>query len=151
MAELAARDPSERVELLLKMTRRLTELLDQETDLFETHRPQDTRLLQAEKQQLANIYRKETARIAQDKSLVSSAPQDRRAALAQATETFHESLERNRIAGLAMRQVTEGIVRAVADEVARTRAAPASYAPGQTPRPDAPNYNSSAITLNKSV
>lgn len=148
MAELAARDPSERVELLLKMTQRLTGLLDQETALFEAHHPRDAIVLQAEKQHLANIYRKETARIAQDRALVNTAPAERRTALAQATGAFHDALERNQIAGLAMRQVTEGIVRAVADEVAKTRAAPASYAPG---RPAARPAPSGPITLNKSI
>jgi len=146
MAELAARDPAERVELLIRMTERLTDLLERETELFETQRADQTRAFQAEKQQLANIYRKETARIAEDPARIASAPAERRAALAGATQGFNDALARNQVAGMAMRQVTEGIVRAVADEMVKTRGA----APGYGPAKSAPG-DPTAITLNRSV
>lgn len=148
MSELAAKDPAERVEMLIELTERLTGLIDKETGLFEANRPGEARAFQDEKQQLANIYRKETARIAQDASLVAEAPGERRHHLAALTDTMYAAVDRNRHAADALRAVTEGVVRAVADEVARTRT-PDSYGPGSGAKTG--SYSSSAITLNRSV
>lgn len=148
MSELAANDPAERVEMLIELTERLTDLIEKETDLFEQNRPAEARSFQDEKQQLANIYRKETARIAQDASLVADAPGERRHHLADLTDAMYAAVDKNRHAADALRAVTEGVVRAVADEVARTRS-PDNYGPGSAAKSG--GYSSSAITLNRSV
>ncbi len=148
MSELAAKDPAERVEMLIELTERLTGLIEKETELFEQNRPAEARAFQDEKQQLVNIYRKETTRIAQDPSLVSEAAGERRHHLADLTDTMYAAVDKNRHAADALRAVTEGVVRAVADEVARKRS-PESYGPGSGGKSG--GYGSSAITLNRSV
>ncbi len=146
MSQLAARDPAERVELLIKLTQRLTALLDRETELFNARKPQEAAGFQAEKSELANIYRRETARIGKEPALVGGAPAPRRAALADATRMFHVALETNQRAGEALRTISEGIVRAIAEEVASRRGAAPGYG-GAAPSGGA----SSAIALNQMV
>lgn len=151
MTMLAARDPAERVELLIKLTERLTALLNRETELFEARAPHMAQDFQPEKAELATLYRRETARIARDPSLVGPAPAPRRAALAAVTRVFHEALAANQRAGEALRIISEGIVRAVAEEVARLRgAAPVYGAPGQALAASA-GASASAITLDRTV
>jgi len=145
---LAARDPVERVELLIKLTERLTALLEQETMLFEARRPRDAVAFQPEKTELATLYRHESARVGKDPSLVGGAPPPRRAALAAATQAFHHALAANQYAGEALRTISEGIVRAIAEEVARRRSGAPSYGPGSTA---AAQPAGAAITLNQTV
>ena len=49
MTELAAANPTERAQALIQLTGRLTELLEQETELFEAHMPHKAVEFQAEK------------------------------------------------------------------------------------------------------
>ena len=62
MTELAAANGSERTQALLKLTQRLTALIQEETRLFKARRPHEAIELQTEKSELANIYRAEVAR-----------------------------------------------------------------------------------------
>lgn len=149
---LAARDPAERVELLIRLTERLTALLNRETELFQARRPQAAQDFQPEKAELATLYRRETARIAKEPSLVAPAPAPRRAVLAAVTRAFHEALAANQRAGEALRVISEGIVRAVAEEVARLRGGAPTYgAPGHGAPIGAASGAASAITLNQTV
>ncbi|WP_323762775.1 flagellar basal-body protein FlbY [Maricaulis sp.] len=130
MTELAAGNPAERAEGLLKLTRRLTDLINEETRLFQDRRPHEALVLQDEKSQLANIYRAEVARARKEPARFSGAPAPIKQALRDATTRFHESLAENgRIVG-ALKTVTEGVVKAIADEAARQRSTAGGYGPG---------------------
>ncbi|ABI66246.1 MULTISPECIES: hypothetical protein [Maricaulis] len=130
MTELAAGNPAERAEGLLKLTRRLTDLINEETRLFQDRRPHDALGLQDEKSQLANIYRAEVARARKEPARFSGAPAPIKQALRDATTSFHASLAENgRIVG-ALKTVTEGVVKAIADEAARQRSTAGGYGPG---------------------
>ncbi len=148
MTTLAARDPAERVELLIRLTERLTGLLEQETALFEARTPGKAAAFQAEKSQLATIYRREIVQIAKTPALIASAPAPRRAALAQTTRRFNMALAANQQAGEALRAISEGIVRAIAEEVGRLRDSSPAYGPGSAPAAAAP---ARAVALNRTV
>ena len=138
MSELAAANPTERAQALLKLTQRLTQLIEEETRLFKDRRPQDALGLQDEKSQLANIYRHEVARARQEPSRFAGAPAQIRAMLREATQAFHAALAENGHVVNALKQVTEGVVKAIADEAARQRTAGSGYGPGagaRTPQP----------------
>jgi hypothetical protein len=68
MTELAAANPTERAQALIQLTGRLTELLDQETELFDAHMPHKAVEFQAEKTKLATLYRTETKLASKDRS-----------------------------------------------------------------------------------
>jgi len=136
---------AERVEQLIVLTNRLTELVSSECRAFEERRPQDAAKTLEETSRLANLYRHESQRIRADRSLIEGAPLERRMALARATEGFDAVLARHGRALEAAKVITEGIVKAVADEVVKKRATGAGYGPKAT----ASAGKATAITLNR--
>ncbi|WP_300555935.1 flagellar basal-body protein FlbY [Maricaulis sp.] len=145
MTELAARNGAERAQALLKLTQRLTDLIRQETSLFKERRPQDALPLQDEKSKLANIYRTEVSRARQEPTRFAGAPSTVKSALRQSTEVFHKALAENGHAVAAMKQLTEGVVKAIADEAARQKSAGGGYGPGATHQTHAPSGMNLAI------
>lgn len=135
MSELAARNGAERAEALLKLTLRLTELVRTETQMFQRRRPQDAVSLQDEKTRLANIYRAEVARARQEPTRFAGASPAVKQTLRQSTETFHSALAENSRAVTAMKIITEGVVRAIADEAIRQRNTGNGYGPSATQKP----------------
>jgi hypothetical protein len=146
MSALAG-DPTQRVEQLIVLTERLTHYLTAELKAFEARRPQDAAANSAETQRLANLYRYESARIRADPTLIAGAPVGLRRRLMEATKLFDAVLARHGRALYAAKTITEGLVRALAEEVAVQRRRISSYGPeARQYRPDA-----SAITLNRRV
>lgn len=147
---LAASDAADRVDQLIILTERLTDLIAKEALAFESRRPQDAAAGAEETQRLANIYRHESARVRAEPGLVFGAPLAQRQKLMQATEAFDAVLARHGRAVQAARTVTEGLVRAIANEVAAQREQSAGYgASGALPASAA--SAATAITLNRTA
>lgn len=132
---------------LLTLTERLTGALEAETAAFEAHRPHDAALAAPESARLANLYRQESARLRREPELLTISEPALRTALLAATERFNAALARHGRAVAAAKTVTEGLVEAVAREVARLRASPVGY--GAAGRAGGGNY--AAVTLNRSA
>ena len=142
---LSANDAADRVSQMTALTERLTERLTVEAAAFEARRPQDVTSALPETQELANIYRRESARVKADPSLIEAAPAAARAALLRATEAFEAVLTRHFRALEASRTLTEGLVKASAREVVEARAPGTGYgASGRAMGADA-----RAVTLNR--
>jgi hypothetical protein len=143
---IAAADAADRVDQLIILTERLTDLIAAQAQAFEQHRPQDAAAGMDEISRLANLYRHESARVKADPTLIAGVTPAARAALVRATEAFDAVLARQGRAVEAARTVTEGLVKCIADEVAaqRTQGSTYSASGAQTP-PGA----ATAITLNK--
>ncbi|HYD88266.1 MAG TPA: flagellar basal-body protein FlbY [Vitreimonas sp.] len=124
---LVADDGRDRAEQLLLLTERLTALIAEETRRIEARLPPLEGAEAEEKNRLANAYRLELARIKQEPSLISSAPADMLNALRQRTVKLHEALARHETELGAIKLITEGLVHAMADEVARQRSAGGAY------------------------
>lgn len=140
-------DASVRVDQLILLTERLTELIALEAQAFEQRRPQDAAKHLDETSRLANLYRHESSRVRADPDLVAAAPLEKRMKLIRATEAFDAVLARQGRALDAAKTVTEGLVRAIAEEVATQRSEANGYGPGATTR----TADARAITLNKSA
>ena len=125
---LSAENASDRVEQLILLTERLTELIALEAQAFESRRPQDAAIHVEETSKLANIYRHESSRVRANPGLVSAADLKQRTRLLRATEAFDAVLARQGRALEAAKTVTEGLVRAIAEEVALQRQKGVSYA-----------------------
>ena len=138
-------EAQDRVDQLIAVTRRLTDLLAAETRAFEARRAHDATLNMEEVARLANIYRRESARIRQDPALVAGAPESKRNLLMQLTQSFEAVLARHGRALAAAKTITEGLVHAIAEEVASHRSAGPGYGPTAKGRP----ADASAITLNR--
>ena len=141
---LFADDAHDRGDQLIALTERLTERLAEETRYFEARRPQDAVPGLEETQRLANLYRHESARVKADRSLIESADLSQRMALMRATEGFESVLARHARAVEAARTVSEGIVRAIAAEVAQVRS-PGGYGAGGK----AQDGDARAVTFNR--
>ncbi|MBS0334312.1 MAG: flagellar basal body protein [Proteobacteria bacterium] len=139
-------DARARVEQLIILTDRLTGLVAEQAKCFEARRPQDALAFGEEVNRLANLYRHESARVRGNPGLVSGAPAELRLRLRRATEAFDAVLARQARAVGAAKTVTEGLVRAIAEEVAGQRQKGVSY--GANAR-QTPNAAAVAITLNK--
>jgi hypothetical protein len=143
---IAASNAEDRVEQLVLLTERLTELVAEQALAFEQRRPQDAAALHEETSRLANLYRHESTRVRADPTLVSGAPLAQRTRLVRATEAFDAVLARQGRALEAAKTVTEGLVKAIAEEVANQRTRGVSYGPSARASADG---TATAITLNQ--
>jgi hypothetical protein len=145
---IAAVDADDRVNQLILLTERLTDLIAKEAQAFESRRPHEAARYVEETAKLANVYRHESMRVRANVVLIESARLELRQRLKRATEAFDAILARQARAVEAARTVTEGLVRAVAEEIANQRAAPATtYGAGGMVN-DRPAMGA-AITLNR--
>lgn len=138
---------AERARQLTALTERLTERLAEETRCFEARRPQDVAPTLSETQDLANLYRRETARLKVDRALMDGLPDAERDALIAATRAFEAVLSRHTRALEAAKTVTEGLVQAIAQEVASARAQGTGYGAGGR----AATMDARAVTLNRTA
>lgn len=129
MSELAASTPAERAEGLIRLTGRLTQLLEQETALFEARKPHEAVSLQAEKTKLATLYRAETQRASKDPTRLAGLDGSVKQRLTDSTVAFEDALKRNGAAVEALKTLTESLVKALADEASRQQGAGAGYGP----------------------
>lgn len=129
MSELAAASPSERAHALIRLTARLTELFDIETAHFEARQPHKAFDLQDEKMQLANIYRRETQLAAASPERLEGLDMAQKTALRANVERLEAAVQRNGLVVEALKDITEGLVKAIADEAARQQAQNAGYGP----------------------
>ena len=125
---LIADDAADRAEQILLLTDRLMVIVEAETTALAAGRPARPDAPESvELQRLANAYRLEMARIKDDPSLISGAPRPVREQLQHATATLQTRLDGYALALGAAREVTEGLVRAMAEETLRVRRGPQSY------------------------
>ncbi|MES2725013.1 MAG: flagellar basal body protein [Pseudomonadota bacterium] len=143
---LSALDAADRVEQLIILTERLTELVALEAQAFEQQRPLEAMAHIEETSRLANIYRHESTRVRANPGLVAAAPLDQRNRLIRATEAFDSVLARQGRALDAARTVTEGLVKTIANEVAAQRTTGSGYGLKGAPSAAA---SATSITLNK--
>lgn len=134
-----------RVEALIVLTNQLTSALSQQCKAFEAHRPQDAAYSVEEIGKMANVYRRESAEVRLQPALVSSASPALRQQLIRSTEAFEAVLARHGRAVMASKTVTEGLVKAVAQEVASTRLTGRGYGPTA----QASQGQATAIALNR--
>ena len=135
-----------RIEQLIALTERLTGLIAEQAQAFEARRPQDAALNMEETSRLANVYRLEAQRVRAEIKPFAGAPLNLRARLVQATEAFDAVIARQGRALHAAKTVNEGLVHAIAEEIAIQRTAGAAYGPkGVKNRP----LTAASVTLNQ--
>lgn len=138
---------SARVRQLADLTRRLTERLSTELAALRARRPQDMLTGLAETQDLAGLYRRESAQVKANPAVIAAAPLAERQALARLVQTFEAVLKEHAAAVEAARTLSEGLIRTIAAETAQARGAPAAY--GATGR--AASADGRAFALNRTA
>jgi hypothetical protein len=137
-------DHTAALEAIVTLTEKLTGLLADQARAFEQHRPQDAARNLDEISRLTNVYRTASAHVRSQPQMVESASDDLRRRLLRATEAFDAVLERQGRALAATKTVTEGLVKAIAEEIATKRGVGQAYGPNASRRIPA-----TAITLNR--
>lgn len=117
----------ERADQLLAMTERLHTLVSSEIEAIKGRRLDGASADFEEKERLCHAWRLEVARIKQDPGAIAGIDEGRKTALKAAAQRLEAALEGHAYAVAAMKEVTEGIVRAIAGELASQRAAPTGY------------------------
>ena len=118
---------SEKCERLILLAQRLKEAIDADIAALEIGQPQQMRSLDPEVQKLLLLYSREAQGI--DPARTRSLPAELKKRLIGATGKFREALGLQQRLLTRMRNASEGIVKAVADEVQRQRAPTVTYAP----------------------
>jgi hypothetical protein len=124
---LLAHDASDRARQVITISERLTALMREEIAWLGSRRPLLDAPFTDEKARLANLYRTEMACIAEDRALLDTADRTELARLRRATALLQDAVADNAVAIAAMKDLTEGLVQAIAGEVGKARAGPAVY------------------------
>lgn len=124
---LKADDAADRAAQMLLVTERLAALIAAETQRIEARLPPLDGGEAEEKTRLANAYRLELTRIKHDRSLIEGADADTLAKLRAATGALHEALAAHEASLNAVKIVSEGLVQAMAEELARLRTGETGY------------------------
>lgn len=123
-------DPeSEKLERLIVLAQRIIEALETDIAALGAGRPQDMASLDPEIQRLSVLYGREVQAI--DPASAGTVPAELRRRAAAATEKFRDTLKRHQRLLKRMRHASEGIVKAIAEEVQRQRAPTVTYAPAK--------------------
>jgi hypothetical protein len=141
---LMANDPSDLVDQLILVTRRLATLAEQQAAMFEAGRLPEARPLTDEAGRLAAVYALETRRIAQNPAVLTEASRELKDMLAEETVRFRKAMEIHEATIERQRMLAEGLVRAIAEEAVAARPAPIAYGPGAAMRRD-----TSAVALDR--
>lgn len=123
----ACHPSADRADQLLAMGKRLIVLVEAEIAAMSARRLDGASADWDEKERLSQAWRVEIARIRAEPALLAGLDAARKAALRDISKQLEKTLESHARAIGAMREVTEGVVRAIAGEVAATRSAPAAY------------------------
>lgn len=128
---------------VLSLTVRLIDALENDIVALKAGKAREMRLPDPEIQQLCLIYGREAAALTP--GVIKSLPTEMRAKLKTATQAFHDALGRHDIMLTRVRNASEGMIRAIADEVTRAQNAARPYGARPNtapPKPSAMLHNS---------
>jgi hypothetical protein len=120
---------TEKFERLIVMAERLTGAFAADIEALKAGKPQAMRSLDPEVQKLFVLYGREAQAVDPGRAKTVSAELKKR--LAAVTATLRDVLKLQQRLLTRMRNASEGIVKAVADEVQRQRAPTITYAPAR--------------------
>jgi len=126
-AQNAHANAQDRADQLLAMTRRLHALVSGEIEALKERRLDGASADWEEKERLAHAWRLEVAHIKANPSALAGLPEARKTELREAARELEQVLSTHAHSVAAMKTVTEGLVRSIADEIASVRSAPAAY------------------------
>ena len=119
-------DP-QKIELLITMAERLIAAIEADIAALKAGRPQEMRTTDPEIQRLSALYSREAAGL--DPERAKAAPSELRRKFFDTTAKFRNTLALHARLLTRVRNASEGIVKAVAEEVERRRAPMCTYAP----------------------
>jgi len=139
--------PDDRADELLAITRRLHTLVAAEIEALNARKLDGANADWDEKERLAHAWRLEVAQIKANPNTLKGAAEHRMTALRTAAQELQDALEAHARSLSAMKQVTEGLVRSIASEIASVRSAPPAYGRSGTVNSGA-KREASGLTVN---
>jgi uncharacterized membrane protein YccC len=133
---------AERIERLVTMAERLIEAVEADIAALKAGKPQNMRTTDPEIQRLSAMYGREAQGLSADAAKTAPAPL--RARFAETTKRFREALQLHARMVARVRNASEGLIKAVADEIDRRAAPTRTYNPraaGYGKPPQAMVYN----------
>jgi len=124
----------EKIERMLVLTRRLTEALMADMDALDRGKPAELRTIVPETQQLLSVYAREAASI---KTQARMLPTILRGKLTAATAGLHEALALHERRLTRVRRASEGMIRAIVEDVERRKRITRPYGSKPSARPAA--------------
>jgi hypothetical protein len=121
-----------RVDRLILLAERIITALEADIAALQAGKPKDMRTQDPEIQRLTALYSHEAAQLTP--ALAKLAPRDSVLRLTETTRRFRDSLARHTRILTRVRNASEGMIRAVADEVERRSAPLRTYSPVQAPQ-----------------
>lgn len=119
---------------LVTLTTRLTGLVEREILLIAERKPHELVRLDDERTRLAALYAREMTTIRREGDTLKAMSPAIRMDLTTATERFRTVLDKHRMAVERVRRVTEGIVKAIAEDISARHQPPIGYGRGLAPR-----------------
>lgn len=120
----------ERIERLITMAGRLIEALENDIAALKAGNPRGLRTIEPEIQKLTLLYSREASGLNVESA--KDAPLELRKRLSDVTNRFRDLLGHQTRLLTRLRGASEGIVRAVAEEIERQRAPMRTYGPSST-------------------
>jgi galactokinase len=136
-------DATAKLERMLAMSERLSAAITADIAALESGRPRDMKTIQPETQKLSALYERELSGFSPSEA--AAVPAELRAKCASSAKRLNECLQRQQRLLKRMKIISEGMVRAVAEEMQRqqTVVRPYSAKPAARPRSGGPMvYNS---------
>lgn len=112
---------------LARLIARLSEILEQENKLLHENNPEGFKATLNEKTRLIATYNQQMTLVKKNPEAFKAYPKTEIDELKRTSETFYEVLDRHFRKLSTARTVTEGLVKSVADEVAKKKAPPSAY------------------------
>jgi hypothetical protein len=122
----------EKADRILTLTRRLTEALLADIDALNRGCPSEMKTIVPEIQQLLSVYAREAASLKPQVKLLT--PESRRE-LMSAAEKLHEALALHERRLSRVRRASEGMIRAIVDDVERRKRITRTYGPRPSAKP----------------
>jgi chemotaxis protein histidine kinase CheA len=116
----------ERAERVLALTQRLTEALLGDLAALDRGRPNEMRSILPETQQLLSQYAREAAAVKKNAKMLSTGT---RSKLTAVTTKLHDALARHERRLTCLRNASEGMIRAIVDDVERKKRVTRPYGP----------------------
>mgnify|MGYP003677325757 FL=1 len=130
---------------LTKMIARLCDILKEENLLLESHKPDGFKATLDEKTRLVATYNQQMSLIKSNPEAYKAFPKTDIDRLKETSEEFYAILDKHFRKLSTARTVTEGLVRSVADEIAKKKAPPSAYTSRASVSDPLSNRNTRAV------
>lgn len=119
--------PAEKISAIIAMTDRLGEIVAAENELLAARRSSEIGAHRDEKARLSEAYEREMADLKANRSWLAASADEDIARLKASNRSFHAILAKHRRAVLAAKTVTERMLRAIGEEIAKRQRPLNSY------------------------